>query len=274
MLFTQLDRNTEYWGFATRIPYAGERVRFSPSRVLYQYVPGQGLQFHPLANWGRVQGLFTGHYVINAQQMIGELVRLASYRGTALTWEYFFYFGGGSPPWTSGLSQGTALIAMMQDYAITHDPNVLALARSSLRLFELSAPLGVRVRSAFGVHYAEYSFAPSYRVINGFIQALNGLQDVAQVAHDTRALGLFRAGDGDARHSLPYFDIVGRWSRYSNRGEISNLNYHVLLTGFLSGLCRRTHYYAYCSKAARFAYYTRRFHVPPTRVPAPRVASR
>jgi hypothetical protein len=253
VLWLQLNRNVEWWALASRVPGRGERVRFEGSRVLFQYVPGQGLQFHPLANWGRVSGLVNGGYVANAQEMVAELTPLASDRGGALAWEYFFHFGGGRPPWTSGLSQGTALVALARTYGETGEAAYLATLRRAVGLYALDAPLGVRVRTRRGNHYAEYSFAPRLRIINGFVQALNGLFDAGRL--DGRARRLFLAGDRRARYELPRYD-TGRWSRYSNaRGSLSTVNYHVLLRDFLRGLCQRTGTRLYCSTAARFTRY-------------------
>lgn len=262
LIFVQLERNTTWWSTADRIPAGGERVRNIASRVLFQFVPGQGLQFHPLANWGRAQSLLRFGYVGQARAMINELIPLGSMRGPALTWEYLFFFGGGRPAWTSGLSQGTALIALSDAYARTRDPRYAAAARQALTLYELHAPLGVRIPTAKGAHYAEYSYAPRLRIINGFVQALNGLWDTWHKLGDARAAALFRAGDAQARSSLRYYD-TGGWSRYSNQGSISNLNYHVLLRDFLAGLCQRSRIPAYCAKAAKFTYYLRRYGRPP-----------
>lgn len=250
VLWLQLNRNTEWWGLSDRVPGAGERVRFTGSRVLWQYVPGQGLQFHPLANWGRAEALIQGGFAANAQEFIAELLPLAADRGGAIAWEYYFSFGGGRPPWTSGLSQGTALIVLAASSRQFGDPASLDAARRALRLYQLPTPTGVRVRRPHGVYYAEYSFSPGVRIINGWIQALNGLWDMQGL--DPRAGVLFGAGDREARRELPYYD-TGRWSRYDNSGALSPLNYHVLLRDFLRGLCRRSHIGIYCSKAARFS---------------------
>jgi hypothetical protein len=255
ILWTQLNRNTEWWGLSDRVPGAGERVRFRGSRVLWQYVPGQGLQFHPLANWGRAEALIKGGFAANAQEFIAELLPLGADRGGALSWEYYFGFGGGRPPWTSGLSQGTALIVLAASSRQFGDPASLDAARRALRLYQLPTPVGVRVRRPRGAYYAEYSFSPGVRIINGWIQALNGLWDMQGL--DPRAGVLFQAGDRSARRELPYFD-TGRWSRYDNSGALSPLNYHVLLRDFLQQLCQRSHIGIYCSKAARFSRYLRR----------------
>jgi D-glucuronyl C5-epimerase C-terminus len=107
-----------------------------------------------------------------------------------------------------------------------------------------------------GDHYALYSFAPRFRVINGFAQALVGLFDYATLSGDPRGLALFEAGDREARRELPAFD-TGAWSLYS-RGSLtreSDLGYHDLLRGFLRNLCRRTSADVYCSTAERFLEY-------------------
>ena len=261
LAFMQLERNTAWWSRARRVPAPGGRVRIGPSQVILQYVPGQALQFHPLANWGRVQALFRHGYSTQGLAMTRALLGLGSLRGSALTWEYLFRFGHGMPPWTSGLSQGTALIALSAAYRRTGDGRYADAIRRALTLYDLPAPAGVRVPSRWGAYYAEYSFAPRYRIINGFVQALNGLWDAWHVLGDAHAGQLFAAGDRDARQTLPRFDL-GHWSRYSNRREISNRNYHVLLRNFLAGLCRRTHVAVYCAKAARFTYYLRRYGGP------------
>jgi hypothetical protein len=93
------------------------------------------------------------------------------------------------------------------------------------------------------------------------------LWDAWHVLGDEHAAQLFRAGDAEAQGSLPYFD-TGRWSRYSNQGATSSLHYHLLLRDFLAGLCQRSRIAAYCTKAARFSYYVRRYGRPP---PAPRI---
>src|SRR5215208_2236781 len=52
-LFLGLQRNLEWWSSRPLLA-AGQRVTFEGSQLIWQYVPGQGLQFHPLANFGRL----------------------------------------------------------------------------------------------------------------------------------------------------------------------------------------------------------------------------
>jgi hypothetical protein len=114
----------------------------------------------------------------------------------------------------------------------------------------------VRVPTDDGAEYALYSFAPDLHVINGFLQALVGLYDLARIAGDPDAQALYAEGERVARRELPSFD-TGAWSLYS-RGSIeheSDLSYHQLLRSFLRSMCTRTQDPVYCDTELRFAQY-------------------
>src|SRR5918992_1954654 len=116
-LFLTLQRNREWWS-AQALLTSGARVSFEDSELVWQYVPGQGLQFHPLANFGKLNAYAKsrGKRIQNTQ-LLDELMAMAVPRGGGLAWEYYFDFGGGKPPWVSGLSQGTALQALARSAA-------------------------------------------------------------------------------------------------------------------------------------------------------------
>ena len=149
-----------------------------------------------------------------------------------------FQFDGGLPPWTSGLSQGTALQVLSRDWSRFKEPAVLTAAQEALGIFKTAPPNGVRVASSIGAHYLEYTYAPTDRILNGEIQALVGLYDYTSITKDPVGLQLFEAGDAEERVRTPLYD-TGAWSMYDQFGE-SNLNYHELLTEFLQHLCERT----------------------------------
>jgi hypothetical protein len=163
---------------------------------------------------------------------------LATQRAGGIAWEYLFRFDGGVPPWTSGLSQGTALQVLARAWSRFKEPALLTAAQQALGVFEQAPPQGVRVTTPAGALYAEYSYAPSDRILNGFIQALVGLYDYTSITKDPLGLKLFEAGDAEARAEVPHYD-TGGWSLYDQFGE-SSLNYHELLTEFLQHLCERT----------------------------------
>jgi hypothetical protein len=149
-----------------------------------------------------------------------------------------FPFDGGSPPWTSGLSQGTALQVLARAWSRFKEPALLTAAQQAVGIFQTPPPSGVQVKTPVGAEYAEYTYAPSDRILNGFIQAVIGLYDYSQITKDPLGVKLFEAGDAEARVETPRYD-TGAWSRYDQYSE-SDLNYHELLTEFLQHLCERT----------------------------------
>ena len=237
-LFLTLERNRQWWTTEPLLAN-GARVSFAPSKIVWQYYAGQGIEIQWLATFGKANGYYlSGHENANLRQLLGEVLPLASSRAGGIAWEYEFRFDGGTPPWTSGLSQGTALQALARAYSRFKEPEQLTAARQALGVFRSPPPAGVRVRTALGAHYAEYSYAPADRILNGFIQALVGLYDYTSISKDPLGLALFQAGDAEARAEVPRYD-TGAWSLYDQFGE-SSLGYHELLTEFLQHLCERT----------------------------------
>ena len=114
--------------------------------------------------------------------LLDRMVALASERGGFTAWEYFFAFGGGTPPWISGLAQGTAIQALTRGSQLLADPKYVAVARARARRVRAQAaarrPRAPRRRGT-GRHYLIYSFATGLRVLNGFLQSLVGLHDFA-----------------------------------------------------------------------------------------------
>jgi hypothetical protein len=238
VVFLTLERNRQWW---TREPLlsSGERVSLRSSKLVWQYYPGQGLEIQWLGTFGKANGYYlSGHENGNLRTLLSEALPLASKRAGGIAWEYMFRFDGGQPPWTSGLSQGTALQVLSRAYSRFGDPAYLSAAQQSLAVFQAAPPLGVRVRTPAGALYAEYTYAPGDKILNGFIQALVGLYDYASITKDPLGLRLFEEGDAEARAEVPHYD-TGAWSLYDQYGE-SNLNYHELLTEFLQHLCDRT----------------------------------
>jgi hypothetical protein len=256
LVFLTLQRNRAWWSNGPLLRY-GQRVMFATSQLVWQYYPGQGIQVQWLGTFGRANGLF--------QQMgrddelralLDEALGLATGRAGGIAWESLFHFDHGSPPWVSGLSQGTALQAFSRAAARLDEPRYFEAARAALGIFRAPPPEGVRVDTPAGAHYLQYSFDPGLRILNGFIQALNGLYDFAAFANDEQGRALFAAGEAQARVELPMFD-TGAWSLY-RPGKESDLGYHKLVRDFLRGLCKRVPEPAlYCTEADRFTAYMR-----------------
>ena len=251
-IFQTLARNAEWWTSGDLLT-SGQRVSFSGSRLIWQYYPGQGIQLQMLANFGRANALWSARRRTPLRELLAELVPLAADRGGFPAWEYYFRFGGGAPPWTSGLSQGTAVQSLGRAGALLGDPALTELAMRALALFERPAPVGVREETSDGAHYLIYTFAPDLLVLNAHLQATIGLYDFSQLTASPRAQALYDSGAAWSRANVPRYD-TGKWSRYDLERE-SDLGYHQLVTTFLSNLCERTGEAVYCDTAARFAAY-------------------
>jgi hypothetical protein len=253
-LFLTLERNRTWWTTGPLLSY-GARVEFNGSPLIWEYYPGQGIEITVLGNFGKADGYYTGghRYWPLLRKLLRELIPLAARRAHGVTWEYYFSFDGGVPPWTSAMSQGTALEALSDAYKAFHDPSYLAIGRRALPVFTAAPPTGVSVTTRRGRRYLLYSFAPRAAVINGFLQTLIGLLDFARRSGSPEAMRLFAQGDAEARHELPHYD-TGHWSLYQP-GELASVDYQRLVTGFLQQLCSKTREHIYCLYAARFEGY-------------------
>jgi hypothetical protein len=277
-LFLLLQRNREWWG-SKSAPASGARVRFDGSALLFQYYPGRGLQLQPLANFGVANGYWQGHRDAALRALIDELIALRVKRGSFTAWEYYFHFGGGSPPWISGMAQATAMQALARAADRLEDPELLEIARQGVGAFDHRTPVGVRVPARSGAWYALYSFAPRLYVLNGMLQALIGLNTYVSYSGDERARALFGQGDNTARARIAAYD-TGAWSLYSRfpgrPGPEADLNYHKLNRDFSRRLCNAIESSAYCGAADNFSRYLRE---PPKleshrAAPAPAVGGR
>lgn len=255
-LWTIVARNREWWSEGPLLA-GGQRVGFDDSELVFQYFPGQGIQLHPLANFGKLNALWRDRDRPRMARHLDELLALPAARAGGLAWEYYFWFSGGRPAWVSGMAQGTGLQAMSRvAQRLGRTADVLPRVQQGLGIFREAPPVGVRVPAGSGVHYLLYSQAPGLFVINGFLQSLVGLHDYARISADPEGLALFDAGEIRAREELGTYD-TGAWSLYS-RGTSSNeatLSYHTLTRDFLDSLCDRLGDSVYCDAEARFTGY-------------------
>jgi hypothetical protein len=256
LAFLTLQRNRGWWAGGPLLRY-GQRVSFAGSQLVWQYYPGQGIQVQWLGTFGRANGLWQAKTRdAELRALLDEAARLAVPRAGGIAWESMFSFDGGRPPWVSGLTQGTAIQAFSRAAVRLQAPPYFEVARAALGVFRTPPPEGVRVATPVGAQYVQYSFNPGLRILNGFVQALNGLFDFATLANDVEGRALFAAGEAQARVEVPAFD-TGAWSLY-RPGRESDLGYHKLLRDFLRGLCARVPDPAiYCTEADRFTAYLR-----------------
>jgi hypothetical protein len=251
-VFATLDANKTWWTTGSLLSN-GQRVSLKGSQIIWQYYAGQGIQLQMLANFGKANALWSGKHSITLRKLLTELTPLAADRGGYPAFEYYFHFGGGEPPWTSSISQGTAVQALARAGQMLSDPGLIQLGEAALGAFEQPPPVGVRKDTPTGPFYLIYTFAPNLLVINAHLQAVTGLHDYAEIAGSARGQSLFQQGDAEAQAVLPSYD-TGAWSMYDTNRE-SDLSYHDLVTTFLTGLCKRLATPIYCDTAARFKTY-------------------
>jgi D-glucuronyl C5-epimerase C-terminus len=260
--FLQLERNRQYWR-ALPYPATGDQVSFRGSQILFQYFPGEGLQIHPLSTFKKANALYgfceRGEAACDEpalRTLLDEMTYLAVDRGRGfIAWEYLFHFGGGTPPWMSGMAQATGIQALGRAATSLSVPAYADTARRALGAFETPPPTGVRTTGPRGgVHYLQYSFAPGLYIFNAFLQSLIGLYDFSHLTGDTRSLALYQQAEPEGRAEVPLSD-VGDWSRYSYAGNESTGDYHELLREFLQSMCSRRLGQLYCDYARRYRGY-------------------
>jgi hypothetical protein len=254
--FLVLRRNREWWSQRPR-PAAYARVTFPPSLIVFEYYPGHGMQVQPLANFATANGYFLSRTPAGNQalgRLLDEMRAISSVRGGFTTWEYLFPWRHGRPPWTSAISQGTAIQAYSRAAVRLGRPDFFDVARAALPAFQTATPVGVRVPVPEGSWFALYSFEPKLRVLNADAQALNGLFDFGKFANDPAGRTLFEQGLAALRARIAGFD-TGAWSKYANPGIEANLNYHRVNRDTTSALCKRTLDPAICGVASNFQRY-------------------
>jgi len=261
-VFLQLERNRQYW---PHMPYpaVGDQVSFRGSELLYQYFAGEGLQLHPLSIFKKANHL---HGFCERKEptcdeaalrrILDEMTALAVKRSRGfIAWEYLFYFGGGTPPWMSGMAQSTGIQALGRAAQLLHEPKYDATARRALGAFSAAPPTGVRTTGPRGgVAYLQYSFAPRLYIFNAFLQTEIGLYDFSNLAANDRARGFYADAIDEARAEVPYSD-VGDWSLYNYAGHESTPPYHELLREFLDSLCTRRQGAVFCEYAKKYRGY-------------------
>ena len=159
------------------------------------------------------------------------------------------------------MAQGTAMQALARGAQRLNDP---ALPRG--RRARARAPSSAARRRACASPqgaddwYALYSFAPQLNVLNGMLQAVNGMRTYAEYRRrPDGAASCFEAGDRTARRSIASYD-TGAWSLYNRPGgqpgPEANLNYHTLNRDFARNLCKGDQgRAAYCKAADHFTQY-------------------
>ena len=246
-LFSQLQENVSYLT-THRLPTTETDVEGSDG-VVYRYFPGKGLEFHPLANFARLNGLVASKDAAGTQQLADALVARAIPRGNRLLWEYAFGYGRGRPPWSSGMAQAVAAQSLARAGVLLADDALLTAARKA---YASVPPLTFDVST--GPWIRLYGFDREI-VLNAQLQTALSLRAYGGVAGDPSATALADRMTAAARGLFWRFD-TGDWSRYELGGGYAKRGYQIFVTTLLGKLASVTQDPFWQDAAARFTNYT------------------
>lgn len=248
-LFGMLETNLQY--LETHVLPRGTVDVTGSDGVVYRWFPGVGLQIHPLADFGALNNIVQSGDLNATRTLADALVARGVPRGPALRWEYYFPYGGGRPPWVSGMAQAVAAQALSRASALLQDP---ALLQAAGRAYA-AVPAGLVQQLDEGPWIRLYSFDREV-VFNAQLQSILSLQDYAQATGDANAAALAASMTVAAQALLPRFD-TGYWSLYELGGSEAPLGYEQYVTQLLIKLAQRTQDPVWEAAAARFYAYLR-----------------
>jgi hypothetical protein len=257
-LFTQLDANLDYLE-THRVPYTRVDVR-DEDGVVYRWFPRLGLEFHPLANFGALNNVAAKGDYEATQTLADALVARAIPRGQRLIWEYQFRYGGGRPPWASGMAQAVAAQALARSSALLGDP---ALGVAAVRAYASVPPFLMPLST--GPWIQLYGFSKQV-VLNAQLQSILSLLEYAQTNEDADAASLAQQLATSAQTMFPRFD-TGDWSRYQLGGGYATREYQKFVTDLLAKLARQTQDPFWVETSQRFRNYL--YDPPQVTQPAP-----
>lgn len=237
-VFLTLSTNRTWWK-TQPIPPVGGRPVVADSPLTWQYYAGEGLQIQWLATFGTANALATTKTPEKLETLRAiqtEALRLASDRAGGPTWAYLFDFGGGAPPWSSGMAQVTGIQSLVRTTAKLGDPSFQETGLKALALLRRTPPSGARLKMAAGDHILLYTYT-QMRVMNAFAQAVSGLHEIAATTQNASAHNSYLRAERQLRVELPQY-VTKNWALYSIGGRSETPSYHTLSRDLLRGLCR------------------------------------
>lgn len=252
-LFGQLRANDDW--FSRRAAPAASTDITGSDGVVYRFFTNQGFEFHPLANFGALNARVAAKDVAGTQRLADALAARGIHGpGGRVSWEYYFRFGGGRPPWTSGMAQAVAAQAFARAALLVSADSATYLADA--RAAYLAIPGRLTTKLSAGPWIRLYSFR-TVAVLNAQLQSVLSLQSYAANANDPDAAALASQMEQAAAASLARFD-TGYWLYYSLDRAPSPLSYFDYVLQLLQKLSPQDPRFA--TAKARFAAY---LHEPP-----------
>ncbi|MFN2472233.1 MAG: D-glucuronyl C5-epimerase family protein [Gaiellaceae bacterium] len=227
ILFRGLDENVRYFG--NRASPAGTVDIEGEDGTIYRYFPSHGFQFHPLANFAKLNDHARRLDYEATSQLAEALLARAVRTRSGLAWEYLFPFGGGRTPWTSGMAQAVAAQAFARASSALGDPALLEPAVAAYATLP-----SLTATTSAGPWIRLYSFS-SMLVLNAQLQAALSVREYARLAASADAQLFAERLEATALALLPRFD-TGAWSLYALNGAEGTLHYHRYVVTLLKRL--------------------------------------
>jgi predicted ATP-grasp superfamily ATP-dependent carboligase len=248
ILFGQLKANDDY--FAHHYAPKDKYDFVDDDGVVYRYFAGHCFEFHPLANFGRLNALVAANDASGAQQLADALIARGVYQhGGGVGFEYEFAFGSGRPPWLSGMAQAVAAQAFAGAAALVPD-EAAAYMREAHAAYAVVPRLLVKVAAGPWIRLYAFSSTP---VFNAQLQTVLSLNAYAKAANDGAASALASRMQTSAAEMIGRFD-TGYWTYYSLAGDPSPLDYQQFVVQLLHKLAPLDQRFA--SAAQRIGQYT------------------
>ncbi len=257
-LFGMLEQNTRYLS-RRGLPAEGTDV-MGYDGVVYRAGWGYGLQFHPLANVIKLNSLLYQGKRNSALRLARALGKRLVWRPKGAVWEYYFPYGGGSPPWTSGMAQAIGVQSLARTARRLGAPKFFTPARRAYlaippRLVGLPAGPWVRL----------YSFS-GMLVLNAQLQTALSIADYGRITEYAPATRLGERLEASSRALLGRYD-TGAWTTYvpgvANETSLKYHLYHVELAMWLSRRTRSEFWQAAHGRFDRYSHEPAKFRSGP-----------
>jgi hypothetical protein len=242
-LFSMLNTTADY--LADHAPPTQRIDIRDADGVVYRFFPEHGFQFHPIAEFARLNNLARNDRGEAVKRLADALIARAIRSGKTIVWEYYFPFGGPTH-WSSGFAQAIAAQALARSSALLDDPKLGDAARAAYR----GVSRGLWLEIAGGRWVREYGFS-DMAILNAQLQSLVSLYDYVQMTGDSLARADVSKMASATRSVLAQFD-TGCWSRYSLGGSPASLHYHTYHVQLLKQLAAKTGDPLWSTTAARW----------------------
>lgn len=206
--FLELDSNTDYLS-SRALPSSGTRIRIDG--VVYESYTGQGLRIQPLGTYFAIlepgQGIVSEGGVAAAMTSAQKIVLAV---GDSNDLPYLFPYSGTQPPWYSAMAEGVAASAGISVWNRNGDDQYLDQA---IHFGNSALADGITVENN-GLWFPLYVSKPNYRVLNGHLQTVLAMSDLADATGDDGFADAFARSVATTKAVLPKYD-TGGWGRYA-----------------------------------------------------------